>query len=186
LATVGAAAFLYGDQPVRLLGILDAGGQPFTAGILALPATFFVVQLTNRRYGAGYALAQVLLAAALALAAIFAMREDLALLHMGEMPEWRMVAGFGGGLFVAQLVAIFVFDRLRGPQWWQAPLFSSLFGGIVLGVVAYASVYAGTDVAWTGPMTSYIGATSAAAVAMVIPYWMLRSLIEPLSGFGGY
>lgn len=186
LATAGAAAFLYGDEPARWLGNADVGGNPFASGVLALPATFFIVHLTNRRYGAGYAFAQVLLTAALVVGAMLYMGDDLTLLHPGALPESRLVAAFGGGLFAAQLVSIFMFDRLRGPRWWQAPFFASLFGGIVLGLVAFPAAYAGTDALWTQPMVTYIGVSAAAALVLIVPYWMLRSLVEPLSGFGGY
>jgi uncharacterized PurR-regulated membrane protein YhhQ (DUF165 family) len=186
LATIGAAAFIYGGEPVRWLGDPDVGGKSFTTGLLALPLTFFVVQLTNRRYGAGYAFGQVLVTGILALAAGIYARDDLTLLRSGIVPDFRLMAAFGGALFSAHCVAIFVFDRLRGPQWWQAPLFASLLGGIVLASSAYPAAYAGTAVLWVEPMFAYMGVAAAAALGMVVPYWMLRSLIEPLSGFGGY
>ncbi len=186
LTTIGAAAFIYGDAPAGWLGNLDVDGQPFCTGLLSLPLTLFVVHLTNRRYGAGYAFAQVYLATAVVLAAIFYMRDDLALLRDRALPDLRLAAAFGGGLFLAQIVSIFVFDRLRGPLWWQAPLFSSLFGGIVLGVVAYSGTYADTGAVWCEPMMAYIAVSAAVAVGLLAPYWMLRSLVEPLSGFGGY
>lgn len=186
LTTIGAAAFIYGDEPAGWLGNLDVGGKPFCTGLLALPVTVFVVQLTNRRYGAGYAFAQVFAAAVLVLAAVLYMRDDLALLRDGAPPDLRVALAFGSGLFLAQIVSIFMFDRLRGPQWWQAPLFSSIFGGIVLGLVAYPGAYAGTGMVWTEPMMAYIAVSAAAGVVLVAPYWLLRSLVEPLSGFGGY
>lgn len=186
LAALGAAAFMYGNEPARWLGNFDLDGKPFPIGLLALPVSFFVVHLTNRRYGAGYATAQVTLTIAFAVAALFFLRDDLDLLRRAPLPSLRLAASFGGGLFLAQLFAILVFDRLRGPKWWQAPLFASAIGGIVLCLAAFPGAYAGTGAQWSGPMFAYMGMTFALAVAMVVPYWMLRSLIEPLSGFGGY
>ena len=116
-------AFLYGNQPAAWLGNIDVGGVPLSLGLLLLPLSFFVVHLTNRRYGAGYAIAQIIGAWALHSVRSLTRRTVLSMLHNGALPDMRLVLGFGGGLFLAQLVSVFVFDRLRGPQWWQAPLF---------------------------------------------------------------
>jgi hypothetical protein len=97
-----------------------------------------------------------------------------------------MVVGFAGGLFVAQMIAIFLFDRLRGPRWWQAPLMASLIGGIALSLIAFPVSFAGTPIDWSARMLDYMAVTSFAAVALTVPYWMLRSLVPPRPGFGGY
>jgi uncharacterized PurR-regulated membrane protein YhhQ (DUF165 family) len=186
LLTVGAAAFLYGNQPAEWFGNIDVGGTPLSLGLVLMPLSFFVVHLTNRRYGAGYATAQVIGAWAIAFGSLPYTQNDLSMLHTGALPDMRLVIAFGGALFVAQLFSILVFDRLRGPQWWQAPLFASLFGGVALCAIAYPLAFAGTNVAWTHPMLSYMGVTAAAAIVMVVPYWILRSVVTPLSGFGGY
>jgi uncharacterized PurR-regulated membrane protein YhhQ (DUF165 family) len=184
LLSVGAMAFLYGDQRAAWLGNIDVGGAPLSLGLLLLPLSFFIVHLTNRRYGAGYASAQVLGAWLIAFGSLPYTQNDLAMLR--ALPDMRLVIAFGGALLAAQLFSILVFDRLRGPQWWQAPLFASLLGGVALCLIAYPLAYAGTDVAWTHPMLSYMGVTAAVAIVMVVPYWMLRSVVTPLSGFGGY
>ncbi len=181
-----AAAFIYGSEPAHWLGGVDVGGKPLLTGLLALPLTLFIVQLTNRRYGAVYAFAQVA-GAALAMTGIATyMRDDLLALRGGDLPGIRFVAAFGTGLLVSQLLSIFVFDRLRGPHWWQAPLFASLLGGIALCLVAYPAAYAGTGLGWFQPMMALTGFNSAAAIVLVVPYWLLRGVVEPLSGFGGY
>jgi uncharacterized PurR-regulated membrane protein YhhQ (DUF165 family) len=186
LVTAAAAALIYGDAPARWLGELDVAGKPFDTGLLSLPLTLFVVQLTNRRYGAGYAFLQLLGAAALGVAAAIYANQDLVLLRGTELPPMRMIAAFGAGLVVAQLFSIVVFDRLRGPRWWQAPLFASLFGGIALAAVAYPIAYLGAGVDWFQPMLSYIGINIVTALLLLVPYWLLRAVIAPLPGFGGY
>ncbi len=60
LVTAAAATVIYGSEPAAWLGNGDVGGKPFDTGLLALPLILFIVQLTNRRYGAGYAFTQVL------------------------------------------------------------------------------------------------------------------------------
>jgi uncharacterized PurR-regulated membrane protein YhhQ (DUF165 family) len=186
LLTVGAAAFLYGDQPTAWFGNIGVGGAPLGIGLVLLPLSFFVVHLTNRRYGTGYASAQVIGAWLIAFGSLPYTQNALLMLHTGALPQTRLVAGFGGALIVAQLISVFVFDRLRGPQWWQAPLFASLLGGVAMCLIAYPLAYAGTGIDWTHPMFSYMGIVAAAAIVMVVPYWMLRSVVTPRSGFGGY
>lgn len=186
LVSILAAVFIYGDAPARWLGGLNVDGKPFETGLLALPAILFVVQLTNRRYGAGSAFVQLLAASLVAIGLAAFAGDDLLVLRGGELPAARIIAAFGGGLFIGQLVSIFVFDRLRGPQWWKAPLFATFFGSIALGVVAFPAAYAGTSVEWTQPMLAFMGVTSATAVVLLAPYWLLRSIVAPLPGFGGY
>jgi queuosine precursor transporter len=186
LVSLLAAAFIYGDKPAYWLGNVNVGGKPFETGLLSLPAMFFIVQLTNRRYGAGSAFFQLLGATLIAGGLAASMGDDLILLRGSEQPAARLAAAFGGGLFIAQLFSIFVFDRLRGPQWWKAPLFASLFGGIALCLVAFPAAYAGTDANWIQPMLAYMGVTSGAAILLLAPYWLLRSIVAPLPGFGGY
>jgi queuosine precursor transporter len=179
LVTATVAALVYGSEPAQWLGTVDVGSKPFTTGLLALPLILFVVQLTNRRYGAGYALTQVLAGVAAVLAA-------LTLLRGAPLPDTRLLLSVGSALIVAQLFSIVVFDRLRGPQWWQAPFFGLVFGGIALALVAYPATYLGTGADWFVPMFAYMGVTIAEAIVLLVPYWFLRGMIAPLPGFGGY
>jgi len=181
LATLGGASLVYAGTPAPVLA------QPWmNVGLLVLPLTFLAVHLTSRRYGAGYAFAQLVLTYA-AMTAFAVFGSQYVTLALGQQhAASREIIGFAAGLFVAHMVAIFLFDRLRGPQWWQAPLFASLIGGIVLCLVAFPASYAGTDIDWTSRMLDYMAVTSIAAVLLVIPYWTFRPLVPPRSGFGGY
>jgi uncharacterized PurR-regulated membrane protein YhhQ (DUF165 family) len=186
LVTAAAAALIYGSEPVPWLSTANVGGKPFDIGLLALPLILFIVQLTNRRYGAGYAFTQVLAGVAAVIAATIYAGDDLTLLRGAPLPEQRLLLAFGSGLLVGQLFSIVVFDRLRGPQWWQAPFFGSLFGGVAMALFAYPAAYLGTGAEWLMPMLTYTGFTVAASVVLLVPYWLLRAMIAPLPGFGGY
>ena len=186
LVTAAAGALIYGGEPAAWLGNGDVGGKPFDTGFLALPLILFIVQLTNRRYGAGYAFTQVLAGVAAVIAAALYAGDDLTLLRGAPLPASRLLLAFGSGLLVAQLFSIVVFDRLRGPQWWQAPFFASIFGGVALALVAYPAAYLGTGADWLVPMMTYMGVTIAASIVLLVPYWLLRGMIAPLPGFGGY
>jgi uncharacterized PurR-regulated membrane protein YhhQ (DUF165 family) len=182
LATLGGASYVYAGVPAPVLT-----DHPWlNMGLLVLPVTFLAVHLTSRRYGAGYAVAQVLLTFAVVAALAYFGRDQITMALGEQHAPLRMIAGFAGGLFVAQMVAIFLFDRLRGPRWWQAPLMASLIGGVALSLIAFPASFAGTSIDWSGRMLDYMAVTSVAAVLLVIPYWMLRPLVPPRSGFGGY
>ena len=182
LATLGGASYVYAGVPAPVFT-----DRPWlNMGLLVLPVTFLAVHLTSRRYGAGYAVAQVFLTfLAVATAAYFG-RDQITAALGDQRVSLRMIAGFAAGLFVAQMIAIFLFDRLRGPRWWQAPLMASLIGGIALSLIAFPASFAGTAIDWSGHMLDYMAVTSLAAVLLVIPYWVLRPLVPPRSGFGGY
>ena len=93
-------------------------------------------------------MAQVFLAWLIAFATLPYTQGLLATLHDGALPGARPVATFGLGLLAGQIVSVFVFDRMRGPQWWQAPFFGIFFGGVALALIAYPAAY------WVGRLQS--------------------------------
>jgi uncharacterized PurR-regulated membrane protein YhhQ (DUF165 family) len=184
LLTLGGVCLVYADAPIAYL---PPGEKTWiTLGFALLPLTFLAIHLTNRRYGPGAALSQIVGAWLIALGAMQFAGGDLALLRDGAAVTMREVAGFAGALFLAQLVAVFVFDRMRGPSWWTAPFFATLFAGAVFALAAFPAAYAGGIVDWTGEMLTYLELMIGAAFALLVPYWMLRPLVPPLSGFNGY
>lgn len=192
LLTALVAAQLYSDTPVRELDpwFDDGSGQVLpgswlTLGHILLPFTFFAVHLANRRFGLAYAVAQIFLAW-LAIGVLIAGSDVLNAPLGGAIPSTRTSAAFVGALIAAQLGAAWVFDRTRGVWWWQAPLLGSLVGAILFAGLFYPLAYLGTGFAWTEWMWLHLAAMIAMAVAMLVPYWMLRRLVPPLPGFGGY
>jgi uncharacterized PurR-regulated membrane protein YhhQ (DUF165 family) len=179
LLTAGAACVIYSDLPAKDLGTF--AGRPLSVGVALLPVTFFVIHLTNRRYGATCAFAQVLAAWVLAMIALPSF-----LPMIPQVPDTRVLAGFAAGLFVAQLAAVVLFDRLRGPTWWKAPFFASLFGGLLLCLIAFPLAFAGTSAGWPGEMIGFVELATGASFLLLVPYGLLRSVVPPQSGFGGY
>ncbi len=179
LLTVGAACLVYSDVPAAGLGTL--AGKPLTLGVALLPLTFFVVHLTNRRFGAAYAFGQVVMAWLLALAILPSL-----LPMVSQAFNVRVVAAFGSGLLLGQLAAVVLFDRLRGPSWWKAPFFASLIGGVVFCVTSFPAAFAGTGSGWSVEMFGFMELTTAAAILILVPYALLRSIVPPRPGFGGY
>jgi len=184
LLALGLASLAYGR--VNASWLAPFGGGWLSVGLAVLPVSFFAIHLTGRRYGAAYALWQVVFAWLVGAGALMLAKVDPTIPAAPLPMAPREMTSFAFGLFFAQLVAVFVFDRLRGPRWWKAPLFASLFAGVVLSLVAFPAAYAGTPVDWTGRMADYLGYAAAASLLLLIPYWMLRAAVPPQSGFGGY
>jgi uncharacterized PurR-regulated membrane protein YhhQ (DUF165 family) len=184
LLITGAAAFLYSN--IAVTWITGPNDTWLTMGQVLLPVTFLAVHLTNRRYGPVYAAAQVVAGWIVGALAFQAMHTQLAALANVALPGGREVMGFGLGLLLAQLSAVFVFDRTRGPRWWSGPLFASLWGAMVLCFVAYPAAYAGTATEWVNHMFVNLWLAAGMGVALLIPYWAFRPIVQPLSGFNGY
>ena len=184
LLITGVAAFVYSNIAVSwITGPTDTW---LTMGQVMLPLTFLAIHLTNRRYGAAYAFAQVIGAWIVGLAVFPAVHVQLAAAAHVALPATRETVGFAVGVAAAQLAAVFVFDRTRGPRWWSGPLFASLWAAAVLCFVAYPAAYAGTEVDWVNHMFVNLWLAAGAGVLLLIPYWAFRPIVQPLSGFNGY
>ena len=178
--------YLYRDTSVRLF--LNGTGAPWlTVGHLLVALGFLCVHLTNRRYGPAYAFAQVVVAAALIVAFIVFASADIKLLvPLDTVPTIREASGFGAAFVVASFVSIVVFDGTRGAHWWTAPLFGFLTAAMFFAWIFYPAAYAGTDAPWIDHAVVYGAVLAGEGILLLIPYWMLRHIVQPLSGFGGY
>ena len=107
LVSALAGTYLYLDT--KLPYFADGGIAWLTVGHALVPATFFVVALTNRRYGASYAFAQVALSMVVIVAALaFAADSLRGLIPSHAVPtacRFAMMA-FGGAFFVTSFVSI--------------------------------------------------------------------------------
>ena len=177
--------YLYMDTTLPTFA--DAGVRWLTVSHLLLPVAFLSVHLTNRRYGPSYAFAQVVLSfAALAAATIFGSKAIMMFLPEAVVPSVRFVAAFGGAFFVASFIGIIAFDGARGPRWWTAPLTGSVVASLVFAPIFYAAAFAGTPTPWFAHMGIHAGLLIGGAILALIPYWLLRRIVQPLPGFGGY
>lgn len=174
---------LYFDRAFLFL----ASGTWLTLSHLLLPLAFLIVHLTNRRYGPGYAFAQIVFSLAIC-GAVAAARADLIcrLLPLSATPSVREVSAFVVAFLAAGFFSTVAFDAARGPRWWLAPLTGSLVAGSIYALIFFPAAYAGTETFWCVRMVTYAGVFVGFAVFSLIPYWLLRASIQPLSGLGGY
>lgn len=176
-------------------GILSPAGTPdlypsqwLSVGHAIVPVVFLLSNLVNRRYGEHFAIAHAIafwiFAALIALAVIFRIDPNLA--TSGELPSVRVAAAFLGAMAIGQLAGVYVFDRTRGVEWWRAPLYGALAASIFAMILFYGVGYAGGDWIWLNRMSVDIGVKVVMAFAMLAPYYLLRMIVRPLGGLGGF
>lgn len=138
------------QHPVRLFGLQDY----LTWGALTYPLSFFITDLTNRRYGPGPA------------RRVVAVGFVLAVCLSVWLASPRIALASGSAFLFGQLLDITVFNRLRRQTWWRAPLASSLIGSALdttmFFTIAFASV-----AAMSGP-TPYV----LAGLSLTVPLWV--------------
>ncbi len=155
-------------------------------GHLYLAGSFFIVMLTNRAYGAGLALAQVLSAWVILAALLFAAVSSYGMTEVrAALPPTSVSFAFVGALFASHVVAIFAFDLQRGVPWFKAPLLSGLLGPAALVIVFYPLAYMGADAPWGTWMWIDYVVKAMIGIAALVPYFLLRGMIRPAPGLGG-
>ena len=180
-----AALYLYMDTALPYFA--DGVTRWLTVSHLLLPAAFLTIHLTNRRYGPGYAFAQIVLSfAVLGAAVLFGEQLIQQFLPEALIPSLREVISFGGAFFVAGFLSIIAFDGARGPRWWTAPLIGSLVASLIFVPIFYPAAFLGSHTPWFAHMGIHAGLLIAGAILSLIPYWLLRRIVQPLPGYGGY
>ena len=145
----------------------------FTWGTVTYPFCFLVTDLTNRAYGPAAARRVVYVGFA------------LAVLLSVQAAGWRIALASGSAFLIAQLLDIYVFDRLRRSSiWWQPPLVSSLAGSAVDTAWFFTIAFAGTQVPWVTLGTGDFIAKLLMALFMLAPFRALMPLFwaRPAAG----
>jgi len=104
-----------------------------TWGAFTYPFAFLVTDLMNRVYGP--AAARRVVFAGFIVGVICSLIGSQIMLQ-GDGYEYAAVAfriavGSGIAFLTAQLVDVFVFDKMRGGAWWRAPLTSTIVGSVL-------------------------------------------------------
>ena len=119
-------------------------------GAFTYPLAFLVTDVMNRVYGAP--IARKVVFAGFVTGVICSFIGTQIMGEFGPLVTLRIAIGSGTAFLVAQLVDVFVFDRLRQGSWWRAPLASTLVGSTLdtalfffIAFSATASGLLGTD-----------------------------------------
>jgi queuosine precursor transporter len=138
-----------------------------TWGALTYPVCFLVTDLTNRRYGP--AKTRLVVYAGFALAVI------LSIWFAGA----RIAVASGTAFLLAQLVDVYIFNRLRRLTWWQTPLISSTLASALDTALFFSIAFYATPVPWVTLGIGDFGVKLVLALAMLIPFRALMHYVAP-------
>ncbi|WP_071795418.1 queuosine precursor transporter [Natronohydrobacter thiooxidans] len=138
-------------------------GNWLTWGAFTYPLAFLVNDVMNRVYGPAAARRVVWVGFGVGVACSLIGTQIIG--EFGPLVTLRIALGSGIAFLTAQMLNIFVFDRLREGRWWRAPLGSTLIGSAVdtalffsIAFSASLSVIApGDDVSWAGEILPMLG-----------------------------
>ncbi len=129
-----------------------------TWGAITFPFAFLVTDLTNRFYGASSARVVVLLGFAIGIVASLVFASP------------RIALASGTAFFVAQMMDVSIFDKLRSSHWWKAPVISSALSSIVDTALFFSLAFAATGLPWLQWAAGDLAAKWFVALVALIPY----------------
>ncbi len=139
-----------------------------TWGAFTYPIAFLVTDLTNRAVGA--ARARQVVCAGFALAVVFSI----------VLATPRIAVASGLAFLVAQLLDVYIFDRMRQmARWWAPPLVSSSFASAVDTALFFSIAFVGTSVPWVTLGLGDYAVKLVLALAMLIPFRALMHFARP-------
>jgi uncharacterized integral membrane protein (TIGR00697 family) len=153
-------------------------GQWLTWGAFTYPLAFLVTDVMNRVYGARDARRVVF--AGFLVGVSCSMIGTQIVGEFGPLVSWRIALGSGLAFLTAQMLDVAIFDRLRGGNWWRAPLVSTLFGSALdtalFFTIAFSAMLAfiepGNDVSWAGEVLPLLG------VGPAVPLWVSLAVAD--------
>ncbi|MGF7158426.1 hypothetical protein FHS85_000036 [Rhodoligotrophos appendicifer] len=179
MVAVVAASNVLVQYPFTPFGL----GELLTWGAFTYPLSFFVTELTNRRFGPERARHVVYVGF------------GLAVLLSILLATPRIALASGTAFLCAQLLDVLVFNRLRREAWWKPPLVSSVMGSLLDTVIFFSLAFAATGLPlavygigsaslelpiWVGWAFGDLLVKLLVAVILLVPFAALRRLIPPL------
>ena len=160
-------------------------GEWLKAGHLIFPLTYFIIHLTNRRYGPNLCVGLVgtlwlVAAGSIVWDQYFA---DLIYVDITQLST-RIVLAFSVAVIASQVMAIWVYEVTRGHPWWRAPLMASLWASGTFCLIFFVGAFYGGDLVWVNRMITYFALMVGMAIMMLVPYFLLKFLIRPVKGTG--
>jgi queuosine precursor transporter len=138
-----------------------------TWAAFSYPVSFFVTDLTNRRLGAGAARRVVVIGFAVGVVASILLATP------------RIALASGTAFFIAQMLDVRIFDRLRDRVWWLPPLVSSMLASAVDTLLFFALAFAGTGLPWTTWALGDFAVKVLMALVLLVPFRGLMRWTAP-------
>ena len=158
--------------PIKYFGLEDL----LTYGALSYPVAFLITDLSNRRYGEK--VAKKIVGLGFALGVLLTLYFST---NYSDLISIRIAIGSGTAFLVAQLIDVYIFDRLRNKIWYLAPLTSSLIGSSIDTFLFFSISFYGTGINWITLSFGDLSVKIFVALAMLIPFRLLLSHIQEIS-----
>ena len=158
--------------PVSRLGL----DEILTYGAFSYPIAFLITDLANRKYGKLVAKQIVYFG--------FIVGVFLTLYfstNFSDLISIRIAIGSGTAFFIAQLIDVQIFDKLRRKKWFVAPLTSSLVGSTIDTFIFFSISFYGTGLNWITLGAGDLCVKVFMAFFMLIPFRILIKKIEDFS-----
>ncbi len=137
-----------------------------TWGAVSYPFAFLVTDLMNRWLGPAAARKVIYVGFAFAVA--------LSLL----LATPRIALASGSAFLAAQLLDVYVFNRLRRTSWWRAPLISSTLASALDTALFFSLAFAGSGLPWVTWGYGDFAAKMGMALFMLVPFRALMNVIQ--------
>ena len=157
--------------PVNYYGL----NEILTYGAFSYPIAFLITDLANRSFGKYIARKIVYLGFIIGVGFTIFFSTDFA-----NFISIRIAIGSGTAFFIAQLIDVQIFDKLRKKKWFIAPLISSIIGSSIDTFLFFSISFYGTDVPWITLSLGDLAVKIIVALVMLIPFRMLLKTFKPI------
>jgi len=134
-------------------------------GAITYPLAFLINDLVNRFHGA--TVARKVVYVGFALGVIISLSVE----SIGQ----RIAIASGTAFLVAQLLDVFIFDRLRRGSWWVAPSVSSAISSVVDTALFFGIAFIGTGLPWMQWATGDLAVKWSVAAVSLLVYRILST-----------
>ena len=136
-----------------------------TWGALTYPVAFLVTDVMNRSFGASNA-RKVVYGGFLVGVVLTIWLADV-----------RIALASGTAFLTAQLIDIFVFNRISKKTWWQAPFISSSLSSAIDTVLFFSIAFIGSGLPWVSWAVGDYAVKLAMAILLLVPFKIVISMI---------
>ena len=158
--------------PVNYYGL----NEILTYGAFSYPIAFLITDLSNRRYGKKVTKKIVYLGFFLGVSLTFYFSTNFS-----DLISIRIAFASGIAFLTAQLIDVYIFDKLRKQTWFWAPLTSSLIGSSIDTFLFFSIAFYGTNINWLTLSFGDLLVKIFIALLMLIPFRLLLNYINEFS-----
>ncbi|MDC6465255.1 queuosine precursor transporter [Pelagibacteraceae bacterium] len=147
-----------------------------TYGAFSYPIAFLITDLSNRKYGKIAARKVVYIGFLLGIFLTLYFSTDFS-----NLISKRIAIGSGVAFLTAQLLDVYLFDKLRKKSWFIAPLVSSIIGSSVDTFLFFSIAFYGTTVNWVSLSIGDLLVKILVSLIMLIPFKIFISRVKDVA-----